>query len=60
MNLKNISICFGPTIFPENIVKLPKHMKEPFKLAHTLYHLDHERIDKGVYDRFQKWLKKHK
>ncbi|KAM0675911.1 hypothetical protein GVAV_000689 [Gurleya vavrai] len=58
MSIKNLCVCCGPMIFSKKIFSMTKDFKKPSELAHMIYHLDYERINKDLYSEFQKWLNK--
>ncbi|KAM0676293.1 Rho GTPase-activating protein 1 [Gurleya vavrai] len=48
MNICNLAICFGPSLFPANIVSNIYQAKEPANLALMLYCLDLDKIDPEI------------
>ncbi|KAM0676289.1 hypothetical protein GVAV_000254 [Gurleya vavrai] len=48
MNICNLAICFGPSLFPANIVSNIYQAREPANLALMLYCLDLDKIDPEI------------
>ncbi|KAM0676485.1 Rho GTPase-activating protein 1 [Gurleya vavrai] len=48
MNICNLAICFGPSLFPANIVKNINQAREPANLALMLYCLYLDKIDPEI------------